>query len=101
MKKYGIIDAKTKEPVTDQVFDSLTTASRQADRMGSGLEIITWIGHIGYPAVAVIMRKRDEKIQAIFAYKEQATVIADMMNENSQDESFDVRTIILNTEFPS
>lgn len=99
MKRYGIIDARSGEPVQDKTYDDLGTAARQAQRMGEGLQTVTWVGHLGLPSCACVFRD-DGQLETICLYEAEAQRIAAHKNEHEPGR-FEVRNVILNTGYPA
>lgn len=95
MKRYSIIrDLDHGEVVTCENME----VARAAAKVTPGeTHIVTWVGHVGLPAVAAVMWSNGEveQVETLCLYRAEAERIA-----RARGEGFFVRSIMLNTQYP-
>jgi hypothetical protein len=95
MKRYSVTRALDHGEVV--MCESMEVARAAAKVVPCETFIVTWVGHVGLPAVAAVMWSNGEveQLETLCLYKEEAERIA-----RQRGPGFFVRDIILNTYFP-
>lgn len=94
VKRYSV---ERTDLTTVAVCETLEAARAVSKTVGEDHHVITWVGHVGFPAVAAVMWSNGEvdQVETICLYRAEAERIARVRGPG-----FFVRDIVLNCRYP-